>query len=159
MRGRGRGARRVVWQERGIHGEGSGHAGGRNKGESGGGFASDHLPSTVTKRELFKEFGKDGFIRDIYISRRKRQHTEDAFAFVRFREYKDAMRAIRRLNGTTWQEHKLCVSMSRYKKEGSWSERQDGGKRFEVNKSMTRKWVPVKKSNGEGTVKHKKCRE
>ncbi|MED6169776.1 hypothetical protein PIB30_024433 [Stylosanthes scabra] len=160
MRGRGRGVRRVVWQERGIHGEWRTHFRGigadRVSKFSDGKLVTtfvDHLPSTVIKRDLFKKFGKDDFIRDIYISRRKRQHTEDAFAFVRFREYKDAMRAIRRLNGTTWQEHKLSVSMSRYRKD--WSEHQDGGKRFEVNKSMTRKWVPVKKSNGEGTVKHK----
>ncbi|MED6219270.1 hypothetical protein PIB30_034285 [Stylosanthes scabra] len=85
--------------ERGKHSEVIGLANGRDKGESGGGFVSDawrarngaransvsvdklsghtifmdNLPTNVTKRDIFKEFGKDDYIVDVYISRKKRE--------------------------------------------------------------------------------------
>ncbi|MED6197560.1 hypothetical protein PIB30_057554 [Stylosanthes scabra] len=72
--------------ERGKHGEVFGYAGRRDKGESGVRFASgvwrfpkkgfgifaeqdenttvfvDNLPDNITKRELYKEFGRDGYV-------------------------------------------------------------------------------------------------
>ncbi|MED6158490.1 hypothetical protein PIB30_033223 [Stylosanthes scabra] len=120
----------------------------------------DCLPFTVTKRELFKEFGKYGFIKDIYISRRKRQQTDDTFAFVRFWDYGSAMRAIKRLNGTSWQGHLLSVSMSKYRREGNWSsEKQDRAECFMMNKGQTKKWVPMKKDNTEGADVQKNVEE
>ncbi|MED6110166.1 hypothetical protein PIB30_040501 [Stylosanthes scabra] len=72
----------------------------------------------ITKRELYKEFGLDGYINDIYISRRKRRQNDDTFAFVRFSEYGGMMKAITRMNGGYWKEHKLSVSRAKWGREG-----------------------------------------
>ncbi|MED6216614.1 hypothetical protein PIB30_009207 [Stylosanthes scabra] len=89
MRGGVRGRWRV---ERGKHGEVSGYAGGSYKGESGDGCAQgawrrgywgphpngrvqthavfvDGLPEKITKRELYKLFGRNDFIVDIFGSK------------------------------------------------------------------------------------------
>ncbi|MED6138473.1 hypothetical protein PIB30_074549 [Stylosanthes scabra] len=42
----------------------------------------------VTKRELFKLFGRDGYVYDIFVSRKKRWSTNSSFAFVRKQEQK-----------------------------------------------------------------------
>ncbi|MED6152390.1 hypothetical protein PIB30_091605 [Stylosanthes scabra] len=130
--------------ESGKHGEGSGHAEGRNKRGSVGGFVSgvrrrgnvgrnwnhrivrteshtifvDNLPAGVAKRELYKEFGKDGSVNDIFMSRKSRRNANCPFAFVRFNEYAGAMRAIDRLNGTFWGEGKLFITLSKFKRDG-----------------------------------------
>ncbi|MED6170487.1 hypothetical protein PIB30_031475 [Stylosanthes scabra] len=150
MRGseRGNGGRRVVWHESRIHSEGSGHAEGRNKEESGDGFASgvwrnnfwdglwsgsrndifnknrtlftafvDNLSPTTTKRNMYKEFGKDGYIKDIYVSRKRRRETNGTFAFVRFCNYGSMRRAVVRTNGMYWNRRKIFVSMSKFTRD------------------------------------------
>ncbi|MED6126635.1 hypothetical protein PIB30_080383 [Stylosanthes scabra] len=112
-----RGVRGVESSECGKHGEGSSFAGGRNKEESVGGFVSgvrrrgkqvkwnnlgpryvethtifvDRLPTGISKKELYKAFGRYGFIKDIFISRKARQNSKGPFAFIRYNAY-DARR-------------------------------------------------------------------
>ncbi|MED6155459.1 hypothetical protein PIB30_005311 [Stylosanthes scabra] len=142
----------VSWvpiSERGKHGEVSGHAGRRNKEESGGEFVSSVRRNifwvSTTKRELYKEFGKCGFVKDIFISRKKRRNTEGTFAFVRYCEDSWMIRAINRLNGVLWNGRKLFVSESRY----TWGGRVQRqpllkNQHKEMKKGRTQKWIPVK---------------
>ncbi|MED6132891.1 hypothetical protein PIB30_022970 [Stylosanthes scabra] len=99
-----------VISERGKHGEVSGYAGRRHKGESvGKGTAGvwevntrgvsrekvrefengvytifvDNLSKTVMKGELFKDFFGYGIIKDVFVSRKWRRNSSSPFAFIR----------------------------------------------------------------------------
>ncbi|MED6118551.1 hypothetical protein PIB30_003767 [Stylosanthes scabra] len=74
----------------------------------------DNLPERITKRALFKEFGKDGYITDIFISKKVRQNAKGRFAFIRFNSYGGAMKFINRMNGRRWEEFDLHVELSRF---------------------------------------------
>ncbi|MED6113841.1 hypothetical protein PIB30_074620 [Stylosanthes scabra] len=117
--------------ECGKHGEVSGFAEGRHKGESGGGFAPgvwrninrgvntrtgveektivfvDNLPANVTKRELYKKL---------------RMKAKGLFAFIRFQRFGGALRLIRRLNGTLWKGGNLFITMSKFKRSDGTNE-------------------------------------
>ncbi|MED6162938.1 hypothetical protein PIB30_075186, partial [Stylosanthes scabra] len=56
----------------------------------------------VTKRTLYKEFGKYGYITNVFVSRKSGLNDSGPFAFIRFNTHGGAMRAIRRLNGAYW---------------------------------------------------------
>ncbi|MED6164118.1 hypothetical protein PIB30_086645 [Stylosanthes scabra] len=129
MQGRGRvenGARGSWRAESGKHGEASDFTRGRNKGVSRGGLAIgdrrwegrhttfvDGLPAKTTKRDLYKLLGRNGFIIDIFISRKVRINKEGTFAFVRFKEYRGVMNAVENMNGVSWQGRVLTVCLAR----------------------------------------------
>ncbi|MED6204874.1 hypothetical protein PIB30_012921 [Stylosanthes scabra] len=56
----------------------------------------DNLPTNVSKRDLYKEFGKDGYITN-----------------------RGAMKAVERLNGTFWGSDKFYVTMSKFRRNES----------------------------------------
>ncbi|MED6220844.1 hypothetical protein PIB30_048744 [Stylosanthes scabra] len=160
------GVRRVTRVERGKHGEVSGQAGRRNKGERGVGFVSgdrrftywdgergtereprrgftvfvDNLPMDVLKRALFKEFGRSGFITDIYVSRKYRRNFKGAFAFIRYNEYGGALRSVSVMNGTMWGNAKLLVTMSKYGR-GMITNKGKGENGVGVKQRVSQRWV------------------
>ncbi|MED6130509.1 hypothetical protein PIB30_001595 [Stylosanthes scabra] len=105
----------------------------------------DNLPTEVTKRDLFKEFGKDGYIADIYISRKERQRANRLFAFIRFNSQGGAMKSIERMNGRRWRESQLYVILSKYDKQ-PMNERNKPRAMIQNHKKkrMVRKWIAVK---------------
>ncbi|MED6192685.1 hypothetical protein PIB30_012285 [Stylosanthes scabra] len=113
---------------------------------------------STTKRELYKEFGKNGFVKDIFISRKERINNEGAFAFVRYCDYGCMLKAIDRLNGVIWNGRRLIVNVSRYacvggvRRKTLMQDQQKG-----LRKERTQKWVPVKHNtrDGTGTSGHK----
>ncbi|MED6144081.1 hypothetical protein PIB30_012167 [Stylosanthes scabra] len=155
------GGRRVEQSERMKHGEGLGFAGRRNKEESGGGFVSgvrrpengetftifiDGLPTNISKRELYKAFGIYGFIADVFVSRKERQKngTPYRFAFVRYKFFAGAVKAIEGMNGRKWGNLKLLVMMSKYRRK---EDAKRSSRSMKKNK-VVQKWVEVRK-NGE----------
>ncbi|MED6164648.1 hypothetical protein PIB30_092244, partial [Stylosanthes scabra] len=91
---------------------------------------------------LYKEFGRNGYVKDIFVSRKQRVQTSNPFAFVRFQGYGGAIQAIKRVNGTTWRGNKLLVNLSKFDRRN--------GKRVEVSSDkrgpiVRQKWVEVKK--------------
>ncbi|MED6128295.1 hypothetical protein PIB30_096345 [Stylosanthes scabra] len=109
------------------------------------------LRAEVTKRALYKEFRKDGYIRDVFISRKTRKKTMCLFAFVRYSSYGGALRAITRLNGTLWGKFKLYVTLSKFKRETNQSKVMHADQK----QMKIQKWMVVKKINSEV----EKCKE
>ncbi|MED6110521.1 hypothetical protein PIB30_043774 [Stylosanthes scabra] len=91
-----------VRPERGKHGEATGFASWRNKGES-----EARGTSSVSEGELFKEFFTYGIIIDVFVSRKQRRNGRGLLAFIRFKEYGSARRAIERMNGVWWSGRKM----------------------------------------------------
>ncbi|MED6180016.1 hypothetical protein PIB30_006506 [Stylosanthes scabra] len=177
--------------ERGKHGEVSGNTGRRNKGESGGEFAFgarrfskggvgafagydvnttvfvDNLPMNVTKRELYKEFGLDRYVTDIFISRKFRAKMKSPFAFIRFQRPGGAIRAICRLNGKVWKGQRLFITVSKYRNQDcNYRGEYSGSLRGQLqppHQRMKKVWVEVRrpstKDNGKveisGEAKYK----
>ncbi|MED6124915.1 hypothetical protein PIB30_063449 [Stylosanthes scabra] len=69
------------------------------------------------QRELYKEFGKDGYIMDVFVSRKTRKKTMSPFAFIIYNSYGAAMKAIDRSNGKQWEEAKLFVTLSKFRRK------------------------------------------
>ncbi|MED6186470.1 hypothetical protein PIB30_066969 [Stylosanthes scabra] len=161
--------RRVEGSEWEKHGKGSGYAGRRNKRESAGGRAFgvwrvnrnkdesanpnvqdcnagfvDNLPLKVTKREIYKRFRRNGYITDIFISRKLRKNAIGPFAFVRFHSYEGAAKAITTINGTIWDDAKLYVTMARSKRIGNSERTQERYvKQQGTNSGIQKKWVAI----------------
>ncbi|MED6225031.1 hypothetical protein PIB30_089837 [Stylosanthes scabra] len=136
------------WSERqGKHGQVSGYAGESYKGESGGGFVSggwkipfglggwkqrkamdevttifvDNLPVGVTKRELYLEFGRDGYVADIFVSRKQRMQTTNLFAFINFKDWG----VIQRQPKQKWVEvRKVNRNASNIANNEAWKEKE-----------------------------------
>ncbi|MED6175309.1 hypothetical protein PIB30_077159 [Stylosanthes scabra] len=110
----------------------------------------DNLPLDVIKGALYKEFGKDGFISDVFISRKERRNSTGTFAFIRFNSYGGSRKAIQRLNGTRWGEANLVVGLPKYYR-GNGGTIARSKFRFQplVAQSRTQRWVEVKKPNKE----------
>ncbi|MED6170456.1 hypothetical protein PIB30_031108 [Stylosanthes scabra] len=142
---RERDVRKGVWFERGKQGEGSSYAGGRNKGDSGGGLVLgarrlgnlvdlgyrevethtifvDGLPGIISKRELYKAFGRFGFISDIFISRKARRSGQGPFAFIRYNAYGGALKAIESMNDMDWQDNESLAKTANYPEVGGSKE-------------------------------------
>ncbi|MED6175361.1 hypothetical protein PIB30_077635 [Stylosanthes scabra] len=159
--------------ERGKHGEVSGYVGRSHNGESleGGGFALgvrrnsnkgywwrvgtdvkttvfvDNLPEDVAKRDMYKEFGRDSYITDIFVSRKQRLRVKGPFAFVRFQRFEGALRAINRLNGYLWKGRELTVTMPKFTRHGKdQREAQRGVTQKGSNLKITKKWVEVRRN-------------
>ncbi|MED6216956.1 hypothetical protein PIB30_012962 [Stylosanthes scabra] len=166
------GVRWGVRGERAKHGEVTGGAGGRNKGESVGGATgvkesslgfrsgvwsvrrgydgghhtifADNLPVTVSKRELFLEFGYDEWINDIYILRKQRRVMKSPFAFIRFNAYASALRAIKRMNGRLWKGKTISASLAKFKRLEKLEPDGGNGKR---QRKMKMAWRAISKEN------------
>ncbi|MED6182795.1 hypothetical protein PIB30_032017 [Stylosanthes scabra] len=120
--------------ERGKHGEVSGNARRRNKGESVGG-------------ELYKAFGKYGFISDIFILRKARQRSQGPFAFIRYVAHGGAVKAVEMMNNKKWENERLLVTISKYRQRVAVDRgRQSGSTGDEAKRRIVQKWV-VNKTN------------
>ncbi|MED6134646.1 hypothetical protein PIB30_038927 [Stylosanthes scabra] len=99
---------------------------------------------------MYKEFGNSGFVKDIFISRKKRRNLGCTFAFVRYYESGCMWRAIERLNGALWKENRLVVNESKYAYDGGILRQTlmlNHAK--EQRKSHAQKWIPMKKNKGD----------
>ncbi|MED6155139.1 hypothetical protein PIB30_002871 [Stylosanthes scabra] len=105
----------------------------------------DNLPEGITKRALFKEFGKDRYITDIFISKKVRQKSKGRFVFIRFNTYGGAMKSINRMNGTRWGEFDLHVELSRFDRYHKKLENPDTMNQNHRKKRIVREWVEVNK--------------
>ncbi|MED6119137.1 hypothetical protein PIB30_008945 [Stylosanthes scabra] len=177
MRGERIGVRGGWSAERGKHGEDSDYAGGRNKGESGGGSASgawrkthwgtgasyrggvnstvfvDNLPKSVTKRKLYKEFGLHGYVTDI-ISRKEMLKMKGPFAFIKFQRVDGVLRAIRCMNGSLWGGRRLFMSLSKFRRKDGEKNRTDAnGHERRMQPIIKKKWVMVRKIAANDAVK------
>ncbi|MED6143257.1 hypothetical protein PIB30_004762 [Stylosanthes scabra] len=94
----------------------------------------DNLPTDVTKRDLYKEFGNDHYIVDVYISRKIGKSAKNPFGFIRYYSNGGARKAISRLNGSTWKGVKLLVAVPKY------------GDRTQKNPVIKQRWIPKKVS-------------
>ncbi|XP_057540573.1 uncharacterized protein LOC130818419 [Amaranthus tricolor] len=74
----------------------------------------DCIPQGMTSRWLRSIFEKDGCVDDVFISKKIRDFTYDAFGFVRFSSVQEAENAISNLNGLVVRGRKLRVSMAKY---------------------------------------------
>ena len=98
-------------------------------------------------------FERQGRVDDVFISRKPRKFSKDAFGFVKFRSLQDARRAIKILDGFELRGKRLRVWMARYQKGGSSFQnktvRQGAGYRRIVNPSFRdhRKYAEVLKDN------------
>ncbi|MED6180234.1 hypothetical protein PIB30_008428 [Stylosanthes scabra] len=111
----------------------------------------DNLPVTVTKRELYKLFGRDGYVYDIFVSRKKRWSINSPFAFVRYQGYENAMSACKRLNGVEWRGAKLAISLSIYKREQNDKRKMHGVVNVrKQEQKVVKKWVAIRKTRHEG---------
>ncbi|MED6156272.1 hypothetical protein PIB30_013078 [Stylosanthes scabra] len=106
---------------------------------------------STTKRELYQEFGKNGYVKDIFISRKKRRNTDGAFAFVRFCELHCLWKAIEHMSGKTWNGRKLIVKIARYACDDG-IQRNVVGHQKGQSKIGTQKWVLVKHDKVAKTV-------
>lgn len=78
----------------------------------------DHLPRGISPewlRDLFSEFGR---VEDVFVSKKMREKSSDAFGFVKFRKEEDAKEAISNLNGHKIKNSKMAVSLARYDRRG-----------------------------------------
>ncbi|MED6150016.1 hypothetical protein PIB30_068094 [Stylosanthes scabra] len=115
----------------------------------------DNLYDRVTKRELYKKFGRDGYIADIFVSRKLRGNARSPFAFIRFQRFGGALRSIRRLNRTVWKGRKLYMQISRVRRHEEPCLGQDGESRQRRAKpKITKKWVEVQRANEKDTRNH-----
>ncbi|MED6147672.1 hypothetical protein PIB30_045981 [Stylosanthes scabra] len=99
----------------------------------------DNLPPEVSKRALYKEFGKDGFFLDVFIARKERRNMNSPFAFIRYHAYGGALRAINRLNGTLWCDAKLFVTLSEYGREANGENRRHNTETLPIKREI---WMP-----------------
>ncbi|MED6125778.1 hypothetical protein PIB30_071906 [Stylosanthes scabra] len=108
----------------------------------------DNLPMGVTKRSLYKEFSKDSYIADIFISNKTRRNAKDPFAFIRFKSYGGTMKSVSRMNGAKWEGSNLFVVISKFDREQRMnlnSHSTTNGKAKTLG--LVKKWVEVKKVN------------
>ncbi|MED6184344.1 hypothetical protein PIB30_046499 [Stylosanthes scabra] len=125
--------------ERGKYGEVSGYVGRRNKEENG-------LPTGISKRVLYKEFRRCGYIVDVFVSRKKRLKAEGPFAFIRFKFRGGALEAIKVLDGTSLETNTIRVTMSKFERNGTTRDTgYDGNIQGKKTKRVIQKWLEVKR--------------
>ncbi|MED6173452.1 hypothetical protein PIB30_059547 [Stylosanthes scabra] len=80
---------------------------------------------------------------DVFVSRkdRYREGTPYRIAFVRYKYYADALKAIDRMNGWKWGDQRVVVMLARYRRKEEAMRRRQG---LQENK-VIQKWVKVKK--------------
>ncbi|CAO2830824.1 unnamed protein product [Amaranthus hypochondriacus] len=79
----------------------------------------DGIPSNTSTKFLWWLFQKEGMVLDVYISKKRRANKKEGFGFVRFKNIKDAEKAIVNLDGVKLANSKIRVSMAKYKKNGT----------------------------------------
>ncbi|CAO2840902.1 unnamed protein product [Amaranthus hypochondriacus] len=78
----------------------------------------DGISKTVTVTLLRNLFEKQGKVRDIYVSGKRRKLVKESFGFVRYSTMREAQEAINKLDGVVVHGVKLKVSMAKYYKGG-----------------------------------------
>ncbi|MED6203934.1 hypothetical protein PIB30_004064 [Stylosanthes scabra] len=87
----------------------------------------------------YQEFGKNGYISDIFISRRKRYETPNTFAFIKFQSFGGATKAVNRMNGSKWNKQKIYVRLS-----NDINRREQRGQLpYDRYKKAMKKWVEI----------------
>ncbi|MED6123945.1 hypothetical protein PIB30_054372 [Stylosanthes scabra] len=74
----------------------------------------DNLIPEITRGDLYRMFGWQGEVRDVFISRKTRRGTSSPFAFVRYDLAGGAERAARKLNGTVMRGRRVSVTHARF---------------------------------------------
>ncbi|MED6206623.1 hypothetical protein PIB30_028613 [Stylosanthes scabra] len=115
----------------------------------------------VTKREIYKKFGKNGYISDVFFSRKVRKRTSRPFAFVRFHSHEGAIKTIGIINETTWEDSKLFATLARSRRDRGMEETLG---RKVTKRTLNKKWVVVKskdslKTNAKKDDKQMVCSE
>ncbi|MED6194272.1 Serine arginine-rich splicing factor 2 [Stylosanthes scabra] len=106
----------------------------------------DNLPRNVLKGEIFREFRRFGFVKDMYVSRKNRRNRNDSFAFIRFHDFTEALRAVEGMNGKIWYGRELLATISKYRRtNGNKGDRRFGGRK----KKRSLKWVATRRRFGE----------
>ncbi|MED6216427.1 hypothetical protein PIB30_007771 [Stylosanthes scabra] len=78
----------------------------------------DNLPRNTTVGWLWKTFGKEGRVVNVFLSRKERKWNPLRFAFVRFKTKHEAATAIQRFDGwSVWDCH-LKLSESKFRRRG-----------------------------------------
>ncbi|MED6129714.1 hypothetical protein PIB30_110617, partial [Stylosanthes scabra] len=80
----------------------------------------DNLAALILKGEIYKEFCRFGTITDVYVSRKQRRKCKGPFAFIRFKEYEGAKRAMEWKNGAYWKGKRIHVTLSKYRRSSDW---------------------------------------
>lgn len=78
----------------------------------------DNIHPNMINKDLRAIFQKIGRVEDTFISRKTRAHTRSKFGFVRFRSYKLATEAIRKINGKVVEGGSLAVKWSQFDRMG-----------------------------------------
>ncbi|MED6152537.1 Serine arginine-rich splicing factor 2, partial [Stylosanthes scabra] len=80
---------------------------------------ADNLPRNTTSAWVWKIFGNEGRVVDVYVLRKVRHRNPLMFTFVRFADRRDAVKAIQNLDGWVVWGCRLQVSEERYRRDGS----------------------------------------
>ncbi|MED6227258.1 hypothetical protein PIB30_111775, partial [Stylosanthes scabra] len=80
----------------------------------------DNLAALILKGEIYKEFCRFGTITDVYVLRKRRRKCKGPFAFIRFKEYEGAKRAMEWKNGAYWKGKRIHVTLSKYRRSSDW---------------------------------------
>ena len=87
----------------------------------------DNLPLSMTTSWLWQLCGLEGEVVDMYISRKKRQSNPLPFAFVRFSNKSEALKAIRNMSGMKIRGCSLELKEAKYKRAETRTEKGDDG--------------------------------
>ncbi|MED6116275.1 hypothetical protein PIB30_098683, partial [Stylosanthes scabra] len=106
----------------------------------------DRLSTSTSKRVLYKKFGRFGYITDVFFSRKKRMRAVGLFAFIRYSTRGGALNAIGTLNGMSWENNQILVTMSKFQRNGGVrSNIHQGNPEPKKMLRVTQKWVEVNK--------------
>lgn len=79
------------------------------------------LPSSIYERELEDKFSKYGEIRRIQL--------KNLYAFIEYADYKDAQYAVKRMDGRSWEGHRIVVQPRIGRSRGRSRDRDERGDR------------------------------
>ncbi|MED6107789.1 hypothetical protein PIB30_017492 [Stylosanthes scabra] len=127
-------------EERVKHGEGSGHAGGRNKGESEGGLVSS-VGRKSQRARVWRPTGSGRWHNSIETTTIFVDNIPIGVTKRAFQRYGGAIRAVKRLNGVTWNGAKLFVTISKPNRGDVIREGNIPG-----TKPPKQRWVKVRKT-------------
>ncbi|MED6172803.1 hypothetical protein PIB30_053299 [Stylosanthes scabra] len=80
----------------------------------------DNLPSSTTLALMWKIFGREGKVVDVFLSRKRRTSNNLKFGFVRFICQAEAVCAIERLDGWIVWGCKISVAIAKYGRMRKW---------------------------------------
>lgn len=79
----------------------------------------DGISRAVERRTLRNMFEEMGHVVDLYISKKQRVGKDVAFGFVRYKHWKEAKNAFKKLNGLSVKNSNLRISVAKYQRDGS----------------------------------------